>query len=318
MKYLFLALLLATQTSHACINIKGVTSDGDYRMVSGDSYVETLKLRMAADPSSKLHATPGYPYEHYALALDWTDAEDEGEAEAVRLILTGEYAGAIAKLEAMEAANPGDYSTAANLGTAYELAGNNEAALKWIREGIKRNEHSHYGTEWLHVAILETKLAMEADPAYLATRHILPVEEEKERPLQYSLVYGGEAYSGDRLIKALYYQLGERMLFVKPADPVVADLLYTLALVEVNARVLEPAVELLALAKEYGYPDVADIDARMARYQEMIDSTWKLEGRIVVNSIMMLVLFSLPVILLFILGRAVYRFAVSRRVAGAG
>jgi len=52
-----------------------------------------------------------------------------------------------------------------DLGTAYELAGKNEPALRWIREGLRRNPNSHKGTEWLHVKILEAK-----------------IEQEKQRP----------------------------------------------------------------------------------------------------------------------------------------
>jgi Flp pilus assembly protein TadD len=45
-----------------------------------------------------------------------------------------------------ERLHPGNYQVAANLGTAYELLGDDENALVWIRKGIERNPDSHYGT----------------------------------------------------------------------------------------------------------------------------------------------------------------------------
>ena len=60
---------------------------------------------------------------------------------------------------ALERRYPGHHETAANLGTALELAGHDAPALQWIRIGIRRNADEHYGSEWLHVRILEAKIA---------------------------------------------------------------------------------------------------------------------------------------------------------------
>ena len=50
---------------------------------------------------------------------------------------------------------PGNARVAANLGTALELKGENEEALKWIREGVIRDASEHDGSEWLHARILD-------------------------------------------------------------------------------------------------------------------------------------------------------------------
>lgn len=91
---------------------------------------------------------------------------------AVALLHTGEAQEAVALLEALEAQKPGLYMTATNLGTAYELAGNNEKALEWIRRDIALNPTAHEGTEWLHVRILETKVTLESDPRWLDSHSI--------------------------------------------------------------------------------------------------------------------------------------------------
>src|SRR6185437_11772073 len=85
---------------------------------------------------------------------------------SIALMYLGRSKEAVELLQALENERPGEYFIAANLGTAYELTGNNEEAARWIAEGIRRNPESHEGTEWLHLKILEAKIAQEKDPDY--------------------------------------------------------------------------------------------------------------------------------------------------------
>ncbi|MEM7391121.1 MAG: hypothetical protein AAF492_02140 [Verrucomicrobiota bacterium] len=101
------------------------------------------------------------------------DPMAEADLNVVETILSGDPAAGIVLLQRMEAETPGRYNTAANLGTAYELSGDNRNALTWIREGIERNPKAHDGTEWLHAVILETKIELEQDPDYLKKRRII-------------------------------------------------------------------------------------------------------------------------------------------------
>lgn len=132
---------------------------------------------------------------------------------SVALIRLGRVKDAIVELQALEKAFPGKYKTAANLGTAYELDGQLEPALEWIAKGIERNPDSHAGTEWLHVAILKAKLKLNEDPAWLATHSVL---EGVDAP-------------AEEVVRAIEYQLNERLVFVKPLDAVVCDLFYQAA-----------------------------------------------------------------------------------------
>lgn len=132
----------------------------------------------------------------------------------VALIRLGRAADAIVELEAIEQAFPGQYATAANLGTAYELVGKPADALTWITRGIERNPTSHKGTEWLHVAILKAKLKLNANPAWLTQHSVL--DEADARP-------------ASEVLLAIEYQLNERLVFVQPEDAVVCDLFYQAA-----------------------------------------------------------------------------------------
>lgn len=130
------------------------------------------------------------------------------------LVYLGRAADAIPVLRAIEADFPGRYATAANLGTAYELVGEVRNAKTWIQRGIKRNPKSHRGTEWLHVAILETKLKIQDHPDWLAQHSVLD-GERKRKPAEVE--------------QALEYQLNERLYFIKGNDPIMCDLFYEAA-----------------------------------------------------------------------------------------
>jgi len=147
---------------------------------------------------------------------------------ATALAHTGAAAEAVTLLQEIEAEKPGLYMTASNLGTAYELSGDDTHALEWIREGIQRNAASHKGTEWLHVRILEAKLALHDDPQWLESHSVLgPRNKQGEVTIS---VTGNrsEPLPNDLIKAALIYQLHERLEFVEPPDAIVGDLLFEL------------------------------------------------------------------------------------------
>lgn len=174
---------------------------------------------------------------------------------AVSLIHLGRVREAVALLEDLEDKRPGFYFTAANLGTAYELSGENEKALKWIKECVKRNKDSHYGTEWLHVKILEAKLGLESDPDWLKKSSVLGAdfvgEGDPRQSKGLARDYLGRQKTLAEIEAALVYQLHERLEFVKPPDPFVADLLFDLSSVLALTRTPEHANAIHELSLSY-------------------------------------------------------------------
>lgn len=158
---------------------------------------------------------------------------------AVALVHLGENQQAFEILKDVEARHPQEYRTAANLGTVYELLGNNEEALHWIKEGIQRNPESHQGSEWLHVRILEAKIAQSRDETWLQTNSVTGMDFGSDStpvsPAAYPKGNKGQALNADAVAAALKYQLHERLEFIKPPDAVVSDLLFDLA----NLRLLK-------------------------------------------------------------------------------
>ena len=98
----------------------------------------------------------------------------------VARLLTGKLDEAIALFRETDRKFPGNARVAANLGTALELKGNNDEALTWIREGIKRDANEHKGSEWLHARILEAKIALAKDPAWLEKNRVLELDFGKD------------------------------------------------------------------------------------------------------------------------------------------
>ena len=161
-------------------------------------------------------------------AADYKSRNDLASA----LLHVGEVNGAIELLEELEKSRPGAYQTASNLGTAYELAGEPEKALLWIQKAMELNPLSHKSSEWIHVRLLEAKIALAKDPAWLTTHSLLGVDfGAAVVPMIPSTLPAGN--KGARLAlpdveAGLRYQLHERLQFVKPPDDIVALLLFDL------------------------------------------------------------------------------------------
>lgn len=166
--------------------------------------------------------------------------------KGIVLIVSGRYEEAIKLYLEIEKLAPGRYATASNIGTAYELSGNNVEALKWIKRAIAINPDSHRGSEWIHAAILETKIK---GAAYINTQNLLHTTfGTGDKPV--SILSKKEL---DTLANQLYYQLVERMSFVKVKDAIVAQMLHDLGDIEYLLGNEKFAKADYAYAEKYGY-----------------------------------------------------------------
>jgi tetratricopeptide (TPR) repeat protein len=238
-------LLFSAQAALPCANMAGSGTSYEGEKVSGGYKRGVVGLRRAL----RRDRHPDGAAIEMALR-DSTRFEDRSDY-AVALMYLGRSEEAVKRLRQLEQEKPGEYFVAANLGTAYELSGNNEEALRWIKEGIRRNPESHQGTEWLHVKILEAKIAGQRDPDYFKKHSVLDL---KPGSLRRDATVGDTELPPDGVASAIQYQLEERLQFVKPPDPAVASLLFDYAAIEAATRTLETAKDVLRLAVEYGYP----------------------------------------------------------------
>ncbi len=240
-----LGVLCFACTTLACANFSGTGTklNGESTHTSQRTGVALLRNALRRNPQ------PDGRTIEAALrgAANFNDRSDY----AVALMYLGRSAEAVERLERLEIEKPGEYFIAANLGTAYELSGKNEAALRWIQEGMRRNPESHQGTEWLHVRILEAKIAQQSDPDFFKKHSVLELSPTN---INQSLTFGEVQLSAGELARAIEYQLSERLQFVKPPDPSVASLLFDYAALEAATRTLESARGVLHLALDYGCP----------------------------------------------------------------
>ena len=252
-------LAVFIETGAACLNISGVTMDGkkaeigevgfffSRQSLTGrgqdkgfwESRLASLEPKMkVASPTTRDRADYGGVLVHL------------GQLEKARTVL-----------EAAEAAEPGNYAVAANLGTTYELLGENAKALEWIKKGMERNPASHQASEWVHVKILEAKQALAADPKWLETHSVLGADYGAEpRPSFHAKELRME---NRRVLNSAGYQLAERLQFVKAPDPLVGDVLFDLANALAVAGTVETALGVYELAQEYQAPRAALLAQRI-------------------------------------------------------
>ena len=242
--FLFFVLLFARYSGLCCMN--------EYRaLVSGVIVYKDISDRLTA-PSGRLSTENK---KHLLEQLHKVDSiyKITGKLEdysdyAVMLVYNGEYLRAKAIFIEIESKSPGLYATASNLGTTYELLGQNDLALHWITKAIKINPNSHNGSEWIHVKILEAKIKANGDDKYFLTHNLLSLDfgnsEKPENKNNIDLI---------KLRSQLYHQLSERMSFANPQDQIVGQLLFDLGNVNAIVMDVKSGLEVYEVAKKYGF-----------------------------------------------------------------
>jgi len=162
------------------------------------------------------------------------------------LIIEGKYHEALEIYLKIEQLKPNRYSTASNVGTIYELLGDNQKALFWINRAIRINPKSHNSSEWLHAKILQAKIggAKYLDSNFLINTNFGEYDEPKSN-LSKS--------QREALIKSLYYQLNERVSFIKTEDPIIGLLFFELGNLALLEKKYADAEQIYEKARDYGF-----------------------------------------------------------------
>jgi predicted nucleic acid-binding Zn ribbon protein len=201
--------------------------------------------------------------------------ENTNDLAAAR-ILAGRTQEGIDLLLDVEKTRPGSAFVAGNLGTALELLGRHEEALAWIRESVRRDPSLHRGTEWVHVKILEARLALQRDPDWLRRNSAIGWREgqrlppnERSQPRTYR-----------EIVEAIGYQLERHTRFVAPPDAVLGDLYLTLGdIAHTSAAAFNGTWDRdsreaggYAAALRYGTPFEARARERLAAAERRVDA----------------------------------------------
>lgn len=127
------------------------------------------------------------------------------------LLHLGRIREAIGFLTETEVAFPDAYINALYLGLAHEIAGDLKTARHWVARTIERNVDARGGSEWLHLAMIDAKLALARDPAWLRTHSVLANNTHR---------------TAEAILEAIRIQLAVRGDFGLPVDMVVCDLYF--------------------------------------------------------------------------------------------
>lgn len=133
---------------------------------------------------------------------------------ALYLVRGGKTTEALEIFKALENKFPNEYIVNANLGTTYELMGDNEMALKYIKKSLQINPNSHNGSEWIHVKLLELKLKLAKQPNLFEKRSLLELSKTQQ--------------NSNKVRLQILEQLKERFRFCRPPDEVMSALLIDL------------------------------------------------------------------------------------------
>jgi tetratricopeptide (TPR) repeat protein len=153
---------------------------------------------------------------------------------------------------------PDDYKIAANLGTVYELDGQVDSALKYIKRDLILNPNDHQGSEWIHVKVLETKLELKKNPAYLKEHSVLNLtQKQKNDPTVY---------------KHIILQLKERVPFSpEGTDEIMASLFADLGEISSNIKSIAYARAYYLIAQKYYGSDSPSIDLKIKELEKLIN-----------------------------------------------
>lgn len=245
---LIISMLLLFNTSMACLNYYyTVDSDGDLHSLDdlgwrnfNLNFNNPLIQKKLLTLSNQLK-TDG----DYKLLSDY----------AVLLMKGGKVEESLSILRKINQWFPDEYTIAANLGTAYELSAKLDSALFFIQKGIRLNEDSHNGSEWVHEALLKAKIKRESDSLHIQQHSILNLSNEQKED--------------EEIMNQILYQVRERFPFCKGPNEVMANLMLDLGDCMINSFSIEHARAVFDIAMNYYGLPVDSIESRIAKINRL-------------------------------------------------
>ncbi len=168
----------------------------------------------------------------------------------------GDKQKAVQLFENLYLQQPTQYNIVANLGTAYELTSNNVKALEFINKALVLNPNSHFGSEWIHKGVLESKIQNNTNPFGLFGN---------QNKINFYKWYSNLKPSIETLQtqkNQLTFQLKERIAFVAAPDKVVANLLIDAGDIEFCLNNKKEANALYTKALQYDNTLINVVDTR--------------------------------------------------------
>lgn len=194
------------------------------------------------------------------IGIDKLDYKGQSDYAVLELKI-GDRKKALEIMEQLYAQHPKEYNIIANLGTAYEVTGNNEKALELLKKAVAINPISHHGSEWIHIAILEQKLGSKQYDQIIN----LGIKDFSQWLNDKSYVFTRPA---DSLKIQIAYQLHERIAFIPWPDSIIGQLVLDFADIVAKTETKDTAVAFYDYAAKYSPALQPTIAARKAFLQE--------------------------------------------------
>jgi len=145
--------------------------------------------------------------------------------------------------------------------------------MELLKRAVEINPRSHYNSEWIHIKILEQKIAVQPDYSKIINLDIKDFAVWLNDP-KYQF-----PQLPDSLKKQLAFQLHERISFIGPPDPVVAQLVLDFADIVAKHDGHAAALPFYEYASVYGKENMSAIVTKrkeiIAQTKKEIESTFR-------------------------------------------
>ena len=263
MKHLisFLLFISLAKASYPCGNEYGYALDGT-RIYTEYFYLSERMLHFdTVNIENRLNELNKKIEKGTADYKTWSDV-------AVNLMKIGKADSSIKILLPLIAERPNEYNLIANLGTCYELTGELDSALKYISKGLEINTSSHYGSEWIHVKILEAKIKQKSNSRWMITNEIVSVKE-----LISDLDSANMRQKLHKINDDFFFQIRTRAPFTPAPNRTLGNLLMTLG--DFNARYGTYENALLAYIYALEFQKSPDLSYRASDLEKKIKNKIK-------------------------------------------
>lgn len=248
---LLIGVIVFAKVSLACLN-------ESHKDKYGEVHIRDEHFMVYNEPDKK-EATE-FLNKYDLTKLEQYDKDVQSDV-AVNLSYLGRYNEALEILKRLQKKYPEDYNITANLGTTYELTGNNELALQFIKKGILLNQDSHEGSEWVHVKILEAKLEKAKNPNWLQSNRVLNTGVSFNSK-------NSDALAGK--IWDIEYQLRERVSFTPFPDKILANVFDELGDLYATQQSAEMAFVAYDFSLQYGPEDNYGVTKKMEELKSIL------------------------------------------------
>lgn len=193
----------------------------------------------------------------------------KADAYALRLLIEPITEKTALDLEELEKRMPGTEQIATSLSFAYERLGRFDRAKEWLDQAMRRKRSAASATEWLTLLIIQARERLLADPTALVSGSVLGSDFGTQPAPRWPTV-PDRARWAPLTKKALLLELRSRLGTAASPDPVIGDLLFSLANLYSLTGGTEPAAAIASLAKEYGVANGEVLELRLKQWTTTI------------------------------------------------